>query len=171
MHTATLHKVGESVIMAVPPAVLHALNLRTGGVVGVEAKRGHIHLVAPAPLGPLATRLEEFAKLQDGWLDGKEGRVLDAGKLKELAGLFALYFSSALPRPHLYPTPEGGVQAEWTFGRWEAELEIELADFSAQYFACHMETGEQHELLVSLTDVQSWSQLNRELNSLKEKAA
>jgi|GEM_PF-2022252 len=171
MHTATLHKVGESVIMAVPPAVLDVLNLRTGGVVGVEATRGHIHLLTPPPLGPLATRLQEFATLNEGWLDGKAGRALDTAKLRDLAGLFDRHFSSSLPHPHLYPTPEGAVQAEWTFGRWEAELEIELTDFSAQYFACHMETGEQRELRIPLADTKGWALLNRELSELREKAA
>jgi len=170
MQTATLHKVGESVIMAVPPAVLDGLDLRTGGVVGVEARRGHIHLFTPPPLGPLATRLQEFATLKEGWLDGNAGRPLDAAKLKELAGLFTRYFPTGLPRPHLYPTPEGAVQAEWTFGRWEAELEIELADFSAQYFACHMETGEHRELRIPLADTTGWALLNRELSELRHTA-
>jgi antitoxin ChpS len=36
MHTSSLRKVGGSVMMAVPPALLEQLNLRAGMVVGLD---------------------------------------------------------------------------------------------------------------------------------------
>jgi antitoxin ChpS len=45
MHTTSLRKVGGSVMMAVPPAVLDLLNLKAGSVVGldVDGERLVIH--------------------------------------------------------------------------------------------------------------------------------
>lgn len=55
-------------------------------------------------------RLEALAQRQDGWLHGK-GRARDRAALTCLAQTFDEGFSPNLPLPHLYPTPEGGVQA------------------------------------------------------------
>jgi antitoxin ChpS len=46
MHTTTLRKVGGSVMLAVPPAVLDILELRAGATVGVEVDAGRL-IVAP----------------------------------------------------------------------------------------------------------------------------
>ena len=126
------------------------------------------------PLDPLdiETRLEELALLQDGWLDGK-GRALDKASLIRLAQLFDARFSADLPLPHLYPTPEGGVQAEWTLGSWEVSLEISLPDLAADYQAVHTATGETREQTLSLAaeDGADWTALNAALTQLQEAKA
>lgn len=126
------------------------------------------------PLDPLdiETRLEELALLQDGWLDGK-GRALDKASLIRLAQLFDARFSADLPLPHLYPTPEGGVQAEWTLGSWEVSLEISLPDLAADYQAVHTATGETREQTLSLAaeDGADWTTLNAALTQLQEAKA
>ena len=42
MHTTNLRKVGGSVMMAVPPAILELLNLRAGATVGVAVEKGRL---------------------------------------------------------------------------------------------------------------------------------
>lgn len=126
------------------------------------------------PLDPLdiETRLEELALLQDGWLDGK-GRALDGASLKRLTQAFDEHFAPDLPLPHLYPTPEGGVQAEWTLGPWEVSLEVSLPSLAAEYQAVHTATGETREqdLGLAVEDANGWATLNAALAQLQEDQA
>lgn len=48
MHTTNLRKVGGSVMMAVPPALLEILRLRAGATVGVSVAGGRL-VVEPQP--------------------------------------------------------------------------------------------------------------------------
>ena len=78
MHTTHLRKVGGSVMLAVPPALLDILNLQAGATVGIAVERGRI-VVEPqrrrryslkellAQCDPKARRGKE----QRGWLDSK----------------------------------------------------------------------------------------------------
>ena len=120
----------------------------------------------------IETRLEELAQLQDGWLDGK-GRAPDRASLIRLAQAFDEGFSPDLSLPYLYPTPEGGVQAEWTLGRWEVSLEITLPTLNADYQAVHTATGETREqtLLLAAEDGSGWTALNEALAQLQEAKA
>jgi hypothetical protein len=129
------------------------------------------HVTSLDPLD-IETRLEELAQLQDGWLDGK-GRALDRASLIRLAQAFDERFGTDLPLPHLYPTPEGGVQAEWTLGRWEVSLEIALPGLAADYQTVHTATGETREqaLLLAAEDGSGWTALNDALAQLQEAKA
>jgi antitoxin ChpS len=42
MHTTNLRKVGGSIMLAVPPALLDILNLRAGAKVGLAVQRGRL---------------------------------------------------------------------------------------------------------------------------------
>jgi hypothetical protein len=46
-------------------------------------------------------------------LDGI-GTAPDKEVLKRLAAAFDTHFDPELPLPYLYPTPEDGIQAEWS---------------------------------------------------------
>lgn len=48
MHITNLRKVGGSVMLAVPPAILELLNLQAGAVVGVAVDAGRL-IVEPKP--------------------------------------------------------------------------------------------------------------------------
>ena len=126
------------------------------------------------PLDPLdiETRLEELARLQDGWLDGK-GRAPDHAALQRLAQAFEDHYDPELPfLPYLYPTAEGGVQAEWTIAEWDVSLDITLSDMTAQYQALNLKTGVSRELELALTgDDAGWQTLNGALKSLQERKA
>jgi antitoxin ChpS len=83
MYTTSLRKVGGSVMLAVPPAILELLNLKAGAAVGVEVDDGRLVIL---PQGKRYT-LEELlfqcdasatATAEDqAWLSGKsEGTEL-----------------------------------------------------------------------------------------------
>jgi len=77
MHTTNLRKVGGSVMLAVPPALLDILHLQPGAKVGIAVERGRL-VVEPqrrrytldellAQCDPKARR----AKQEREWLDSK----------------------------------------------------------------------------------------------------
>jgi antitoxin ChpS len=84
MHTTSLRKVGGSVMMAVPPALLDILQLRPGATVGIAVKGGR--LVVEPQQRPRYTLNELLAKCNRKarrsrddrkWLDSKPaGREL-----------------------------------------------------------------------------------------------
>jgi hypothetical protein len=49
------------------------------------------------------------------------------------------------PHPHLYPTPEGGVQAEWAVGEYEISLMFE-PDGRSYALVVNRDSGESREL-------------------------
>lgn len=120
------------------------------------------------PLDPLdvALRIEELAKLTDGWLDGK-GRAPDKHQLDWLADAFDVYFDADLPLPFLYPTAEGGVQAEWSLNECAVSLEIDLKSQQGEYQALNLRESGCTESTVALRDSDGWSQLNDALRQLQ----
>ena len=70
-------------------------------------------------------RLDELSTLRDGWLDG-QGKALDHAGLKWFSEKFGEQFPSDLDPPYLYPTLNGRLQAEWSLGDYEIDLEIDL---------------------------------------------
>lgn len=89
------------------------------------------------------SRLKEFEDLEHGWLDGKHGEVPSKEGLDWVRGiLLALMASYKVPLPYLYPTPEGGVQAEWSFKPWEVSAEFNLRERAASLHAVNGETRE-----------------------------
>lgn len=122
------------------------------------------------PIDPLDVdeRLEELADLPNGWLDGK-GTALNRDHLAWLAKEFDEKFSADLPLPYLYPTSEGGIQAEWPIGKWEASLEIDLANKTAEWQSLNLETEKCIDLDFDLSIDQGWTDLNKALQKLTTK--
>ena len=90
-------------------------------------------------------------------------------QLKALAEEFEKNFDASLPLPHLYPTPEGDIIAEWILGEWAISLEIETISQAAQYEALNLRSNEASELNLNLNEPSGWVSLNaqlRHLNSL-----
>ncbi|WP_232293363.1 RNA polymerase sigma factor [Stigmatella aurantiaca] len=93
------------------------------------------------------SRLKEFEDLEPGWLDGKEGEVPSKEGIAWVRRIIlALMASYKVPLPYLYPTPEGGVQAEWSFKPWEVSAEFNLTERSAYL---HAVKGWTHETMIA----------------------
>ena len=115
--------------------------------------------ISPLDSLDITLRLEELAELKDGWLDGK-GHVPAPEKLHWLANTFDNHFGADLSLPHLYPTPEGGIQAEWSLGNWEATLEINLDTQAGEYQAVNLVGNQVQEHDLLLSGEEGWKQLN-----------
>lgn len=78
MHTTNLRKVGGSVMLAVPPAILDLLHLQVGATVGLAVDNGRL-IVEPAQrhrysLEELLARCDPIAETSpedQAWLDDK----------------------------------------------------------------------------------------------------
>lgn len=84
----------------------------------------------------LDTQLDELAALPDGWLDG-DGAALDRVGLEWFGAKFADLYPADLPPAYLYPTPEGGLQVEWSVNSCELALEVDLKSRIGEWY----ETG------------------------------
>ena len=78
MHTTNLRKVGGSIMLAIPPAILDLLDLRAGATVGLAVDRGRL-VIEPTlrprySLDELLAQCDASADLSAedrAWLDNK----------------------------------------------------------------------------------------------------
>ena len=109
-------------------------------------------------LNPLdvPSRLNEFRLLKDGWLEG-EGRAPHSEGLDWFATQFEQRYPADLPLPHLYPTPDGGVRAEWSGGSNVIVLEIDLGHHSASWLWFDRDSDAEHERELDLDGAEDWN--------------
>jgi hypothetical protein len=123
----------------------------------------HISLLDPLDV---TLRLDALSLLQDGWLDGK-GKAPSRKGLQWFASEFDSRFDSMLPLPHLYPTPEGGIQAEWTLSGWEITLAVDLQDKQAVFQCLHLSDETQKDITLNLAPDGDWQRLNQTLQQIE----
>lgn len=107
-------------------------------------------------------RLNEFKVLRNGWLNGK-GIAPDHVQLDWLVDAFDRYYPDELPLPYLYPTAEGGVQAEWSIGIWEISLEIVLESRQGEWQALHKIDDAEELRTLNLNEPIDWQWLSSEI--------
>lgn len=103
-------------------------------------------------------RIQELQSLRDGWLDGK-GVAPSSYGLEWFLAQYQLRYPPDLPEPRLYPTPEGGLRAEWSVGRRELSLDITLATRDAAWHRLDLDTDAEHEEPVPLFAPDGWTRL------------
>ncbi|MBF8378458.1 hypothetical protein IW967_11385 [Alicyclobacillus mali] len=90
----------------------------------------------------LQAQLDKLLKLRNGWLDG-EGRAPNKQRLKRLFQMLdAMYLMGPL-LPYVYPTPDGNVQIEWTIGRSEWSMEVDLNTYRGKLYGVRLDTDEE----------------------------
>ena len=112
--------------------------------------------------------LEELKNLKNGWLDGVQGLALDHESLNWLGNLFVKYFPDHLPLPYTYPTPDGGVQMEWTFSNIEVELEINLLNRKGKWFSFDTSIEENYYIReIILENSENWKWIASQIESMR----
>lgn len=90
-------------------------------------------------------RLRSFEQIKNGWFDGgglaPTHQALTRAK-DVLARLLVDYAN--IPRPRVYPTPAGGIQAEWVLNDWVADLMFDAGGNHIQGEATQTVTGAEH---------------------------
>lgn len=84
---------------------------------------------------PIATQLAGLAALDAAWLDGG-GPTYSPERLNHLRRILEpLIDGLGLPRPFIYPTPDGEIRAEWPSPRWDVVLTIDQGATRAELVA------------------------------------
>ena len=146
--------------------------LKIGAAMAKEVQ--DVKLLSPKSREPMdiGRRLEELKGLKDGWADGLQpagdwgngfGVAPSSEGLDWLAGRLETRYAEELPPPYIYPTPEGGVSLEWSIGRNEASLEIDLTSHSGEWHCLNLGTGRSAEGVFDLDDEGDWDRLGAEL--------
>ena len=136
---------------------------RQNRLIGVELFE-HISLLDPLDI---PARLDEFRDLKDGWLE-REGVAPSLDGLDWLAATFDRHFPDDLPLPYLYPTPEGGVQAEWSLSANEISLEVDLVTRQGAWHRLDMNTNADDARKLNLDDVKGWTWVVEEIRKMVE---
>jgi hypothetical protein len=102
------------------------------------------------PLDPIA-QIEQLRQLPAGWLDGK-GVPPSAQLLDQISTWLESHLRDEQPTPRLYPTPEGGVEAEWLIGRLDLSVEFDPSSGLAEWHALDLDQGTVDEQRVALQD-------------------
>lgn len=120
--------------------------------------------LASAPLD-VAAQLTDLAKLEDGWFDG-DGLAPDRVALAWLAERFERCWPRDLPSPYLYPTVEGGVQAEWPLPPYDVSLEVDLGARMGEWHALDLETNDDETRTCDLAGNDGWAWIAGRVRSL-----
>lgn len=109
-------------------------------------------------------RVEELKFLRNGWLDG-EGLAPTPGALDWIPVAFEERYPDDLRLPYLFPTPAGGVLAEWSLAPYAITLEINLLAKRGYWHALNVETDQEAERELDLESPEDWEWLSSEVRS------
>lgn len=109
-------------------------------------------------------RLEELSQLKQGWLDG-EGTPPNIRGIEWLSKTFDENFNPTMPLPATFPTPDGGIQFEWSLDDWEASLKVDLQTHLATYEELELSSDSENAERLNLDMEDDWQRLNQLLLS------
>ncbi len=113
---------------------------------------------------PVEAQVESLAALPGGWYDDSSP-AYDEAALRWLSELLkGVLDGFQLPRPYIYPTPDGLARAEWSGANWEVVSSFDLQTRSADVMAARANSQELHELTVPLAQPGGESKLGRFLS-------
>ncbi|WP_019627245.1 hypothetical protein [Thioalkalivibrio sp. ALJT] len=135
---------------------------RDGKLQDIESVE-HVSLLDPLDV---PARLDEFRALRDGWLDGTEGRAPLESGLDWLARQFEWHYPDDLRLPWVFPTAEGGVQAEWKSGDQEITLDIDLSAQTGEWHLLDLNSGREVFDDIELSSSGGWAELARRLREV-----
>ena len=124
----------------------------------------HISVLDPLDV---RARLDEFRSMNDGWLEGGGIAPSEAG-LDWLADSFERRYPDDFPLPHAYPTYEGGVRTEWSFGPNAIVLNIDLHEHSAHWLWFDRNSDAECEETLNLDEDRAWQWLAEQIRSKAE---
>jgi hypothetical protein len=99
---------------------------------------------------PIDERIAQLGNLSTGWFV-PESAPLDPHLLDSVRELMArLLADGTVPPPYIYPTPEGAVQAEWSFPAWEVSALVSAT--LVLLHATHLESDEGEDVEIPLLE-------------------
>lgn len=111
------------------------------------------------------SRLEELSQLPDGWNNG-EGKEINKKDLEWFADFFDTSYDTTLPLPYLYPTLDGGIQAEWVVqNEFDISITFDLENKVAYYHSLNIKADEVDDFSLNMTDLSFWDKINSKLKA------
>ena len=111
-------------------------------------------------------QIDRLTRLETGWLDGDGESLSNEGLLWLRDALQSQISFGDSTMPHLYPTEEGGVQAEWSLGSVSADLNIDLSSHRAIWDWSDLSTNEHGERELNLDLETDWQWLEETLTAI-----
>jgi len=118
----------------------------------------------------VGARLDEFRNLKNGWLDGK-GIAPEKDGLDWLFRQFETMYPEELETPYLYPTPEGGIQAEWSINSQEITLEVDLADHKGEWHQLDLASDKEIFEELNLDEAESWEWITGQIQTCQQETS
>ena len=109
-----------------------------------------------------AERCMELLALEPGWLNG-EGVPPTWALLKLMGAWLDEHQRQDLEQPRLFPTPEGGVEAEWRVGHLDLSIEFDPSSGLAEWHQLDLDSGAVVEQQVALQDAPGMRELGIKL--------
>ena len=107
-------------------------------------------------------RLDELRDMRDGWFEG-QGVAPSQDGLDWLAACFERSYPDDLRLPYIYPTFDGGIQAEWSFPLREIDLEVDLSTHQANLYNLDLQSEDDEITSLNLDDKAVWAWLVSEI--------
>jgi hypothetical protein len=127
---------------------------RNNKLIGIESIE-QVTLLDPLDI---AARLDEIRSLRPGWLDG-DGVALSPEGLTHLERDFNSYFPDKIAPPHLYPTPDGNISAEWSLPPFEVSLKIDLTTMTSHLHSLDTNDDAEFATELNLAQPENWKVL------------
>ena len=153
---------------------------QTGYRILTKPVRGAIHLsrwkmtlsqqeVLALDSRKISARLDELWNMQDGWLNS-DGVAPSQDGLDWLNSSFECHFPMGLPLPYIFPTPEGGIEAEWSIGRYSVMFEIDMDSKQGDWLRFDKQSDEEDARLLDMGGSGKWEWVVSEIRHLVELA-
>lgn len=104
-------------------------------------------------------RLSELKQLEDGWLDGTQGKRFNPAELNRLERLIRDNYTAVRHRVYIYPTPDDMVELDWDVGSWRVSVDVRLSDMRGEFYALDMSTDKDQEKILDLRFAPGWNWL------------
>ena len=104
-----------------------------------------------APLRSIEVQIEKLRALEAGWYEPETSVPSLKGLERVRLFLHKALDGSDLPLPHLYPTPDAGVSAEWSLPDWEVGATFECEGEHVDLHATHLrsQAGSESSLVLA----------------------
>lgn len=116
------------------------------------AEEGDVASGKPGCRIPVPDQVDSLKGLQDGWFDGEGVAFNDEALAWSSKLLESIVNGFELATPHIYPTPEGSVRAEWSRPLWEISAELDWSRKSSEVRAVRLDADEMIERTFPLGD-------------------